>query len=63
MTLSLIREKAQLGLENTEIISKPGTGWPDENPEHINEFAAKIKAAYDFLRLRGFHTNQRMRLD
>jgi len=46
-----------LGPENTEIISKPGTGWPDENPEHINDFAEKLKAAYDILRLWGFHTN------
>jgi hypothetical protein len=46
-----------LGSENTEIISKPGTGWPDENPEHINELAEKLKAAYDILRLWGFHTD------
>jgi hypothetical protein len=46
-----------LGPENTEIISKPGTGWPDENPEHINDFVEKLKATYDSLRLSGFHTN------
>jgi hypothetical protein len=45
-----------LGPENTAIISQPGTGWPDENPEHINELAEKLKAAYDILRLWGFHT-------
>jgi len=46
-----------LGPENTEIISKPGIGWPDENPEHINELAEKLKAAYDILRLWGSHMN------
>jgi hypothetical protein len=45
-----------LGPENTAIISQPGTGWPDENPEHINDLAEKLKAAYDILRLWGFHT-------
>lgn len=45
-----------LGPENTAIISKPAAGWPDENPEHINELAEKLKAAYDILRLWGFHT-------
>jgi hypothetical protein len=46
-----------LGPENTEIISKPGADWPDENPEHINDFAQKLKVAYDSLRFRGYQTN------
>jgi hypothetical protein len=43
-----------LGPANTQAIKTPGNDWPEEQDEHIESVAAKLKTSYDLLRQWGF---------